>query len=150
MKNTFDPQVTKEVIGRINNLTKDTQPKWGKMSVGQMLAHLCISYEMVYTDKHSRPNGFMRFLLKAFLKNTIVGEKPYKKNSRTAPAFMITDQRDFDTEKTRLIAFVEKTEKLGASHFEQKESNSLGKLTSKEWSNMFYKHADHHLRQFGV
>jgi len=26
----------------------------------------------------------------------------------------------------------------------------LGKLTAVEWSNMLYKHLDHHLRQFGV
>ena len=34
--------------------------------------------------------------------------------------------------------------------FEGKESNSFGPLTKGEWNNMFYKHLDHHLSQFGV
>jgi len=29
MKNIFSQKITEEVLERINNLTKDTQPKWG-------------------------------------------------------------------------------------------------------------------------
>lgn len=150
MKNIFDPKVTSESINRLNTLTHESQPKWGKMSVGQMLAHVNVAYEMAYTDQHKRPNGFMRFILKLFLKSTVTGDKPYKQNLRTAPAFLMTEEKEFDKEKERLIGFLNKTIDLGESHFEQKESNSFGKLTSKEWSNMFYKHLDHHLRQFGA
>ena len=150
MKNIFDLQVSNEVIARIEQLTAETQPKWGKMSVGQMLAHCSVPYEMVYTDKHSRPNGFVRFFLKAFLKPTVVGEKPYKKNSRTAPAFLQTEEKVFEDEKVRLIGYIRKTQEMGIGHFEQFESNSFGKLSSKEWSNLFMKHLDHHLKQFGV
>ena len=46
--------------------------------------------------------------------------------------------------------FIVKTQFLGASHFEGKESHSFGNLTSSEWNNMFYKHLNHHLEQFGV
>ena len=34
--------------------------------------------------------------------------------------------------------------------FDNRESHSFGKLSKTEWSNMFYKHLDHHLTQFGV
>ena len=43
-----------------------------------------------------------------------------------------------------------KTQELGEAHFEGKESHSFGPLNKTEWNNMFYKHADHHLTQFGV
>jgi SRSO17 transposase len=49
-----------------------------------------------------------------------------------------------------LKAYIIKTQELGATHFEGKESHSFGTLTSTEWNNMFYKHLDHHLGQFGV
>ena len=150
MKNIFEQSVCDEVVVRIGNLTHETQPKWGKMSVGQMLAHVNVAYEMAYTDQHKRPNGFVRFMLKAFVKKTVVGEKPYKRNTRTAPAFLQTEPKDFEQEKGRLLEFIGKTRELGASHFEGKESNSFGKLSSKEWNIMFYKHLDHHLKQFGV
>jgi hypothetical protein len=39
---------------------------------------------------------------------------------------------------------------LGKEHFEGKESLSFGPMTAQEWNNLFYKHLDHHLNQFGV
>lgn len=150
MKNLFKKEDTQETIQRINNLTNETQGKWGKMTVGQMLAHCCVPYEMVYTDKHPKPNRFVRFMLKMFVKNGVVGPKPYPKNSRTAPAFLITDKRDFAIEKKRLVDYLNQTQQLGADHFHNMESNSFGPLTKDEWNVLFTKHLDHHLTQFGV
>ena len=151
MKNLFDRNQANEMIARIDNLTNETQPNWGKMNVAQMLAHSCVAYQMVYEEEnYPKATGFKRFMLKLFLKNLVCNEKPYKKNSRTAPHFLITDERIFETEKSKLIGFINKTQELGASHFEGKESNSFGALNSTEWNNSFSKHLDHHLTQFGV
>ena len=92
----------------------------------------------------------MKFILKLLVKDTVVSEKPYKHNTRTAPAFLMTDEKDFEAEKTRLIDHLNKTLQLGESHFDGKESHSFGKLSATEWNNMFWKHLDHHLSQFGV
>lgn len=150
MKDIFDKEVASEVIDRINKLTPETQPVWGKMDVAQMLAHCNVTYEMIFTDKHKAPNAFMKLMLKAFLKGIIVGPRPYKKNSQTAPAFLITDKRVFDAEKQCLIDYINKVQAMGRNQFEGKESLSFGKLTADEWNGMFYKHLDHHLGQFGV
>ena len=150
MANIFSKEVSDQVIERINKLTASSQPQWGKMSVDKMLAHCSVTYEMVFEDKHKKPNAFSRFLIKLIVKNAVVNEKPYKKNSRTAPQFIISDERKFDIEKPRLIEFIKKTQDLGAKHFDGKESLSFGALTTTEWNNMFYKHLDHHLNQFGV
>lgn len=150
LPNIFTKPVADEVIGRINQLSPDTQPLWGKMGVGQMLAHCCVTYEMVYTDKHPKPSFLMRLILKGLVKKQVVTDKPFRKNSKTAPAFIITDEKDFATEKERLIDYVRQTQVLGASAFDGKVSNSFGVLDANEWNNMFYKHLDHHLKQFGV
>ena len=150
MKNIFTKEITDEVIARIEKLTTTSQPNWGKMSVGQMLAHCSVTYEMVYTDRHRKPNAFTRFILKMFVKNIVVSEKPYSRNGKTAPQFIMKEDKDFDKEKKRLIAYIIKTQELGEGYFEGKESHSFGKLTSVEWNNSFYKHLDHHLNQFGV
>ncbi|MFK7812190.1 MAG: DUF1569 domain-containing protein [Maribacter sp.] len=149
-KNLFNEQESQETIARINTLSPETQPQWGKMDVKQMLAHCNVAYELVYTDKHPKPGGFQKFMIKLFAKNVVVGPKPYKKNSRTAPMFLITDEREFETEKKRLIEHLEKTQQLGASHFDGKESHAFGALSENEWNNLFSKHLDHHLTQFGV
>lgn len=150
MKNIFDTKETNTVIDRINNLQPTTRPLWGKMSADQMLAHLNVTYEMAFEDKHAKPNGFTKFMLKLFVKNTVVGEKPYKKNSKTAPQFLITNARNFVEEKARLADYLIKAQSLGEDYFDGKESHSFGALTKQEWNNMFYKHLDHHLSQFGV
>jgi hypothetical protein len=89
-------------------------------------------------------------MLKLFVKGIVTNEKPYTQNSRTGPDFIITDDRDFEKEKSIFIDYVKKTEALGATHFEGRESSSFGVMTSREWSTQFYKHIDHHFRQFGV
>ena len=150
MKNVFNQNDVKEFIGRINTLTPATQAKWGKMSVGQMLAHLCVSYEMMYENKHPKPNAALKLFLKLLVKKSVVNEVPYKHSLRTAPAFVITEQKDFEKKKKRLIAYINKTLDLGEKHFDNKESHSFGALTKTEWNNMLSKHLDHHLSQFGV
>ncbi len=150
MKNIFDTKDTREIIGRINKLTPETQHLWGKMNVAQMLAHCNVAYELVYTDKHPKPKGLKKFMIKLLAKNIVVGPRPYKRNTRTAPVFLISDERDFETEKKRLIEHLEKTRQLGAGHFNGKESHAFGPLTDKEWNTLFYKHLNHHLEQFGV
>lgn len=149
-KNLFDEKESQETIERINKLTPETQAQWGKMNVAQMLAHCNVAYELVYTDKHPKPKGFQKFMIKLFAKNIVVGPKPYKKNTRTAPVFMITDERDFEREKTILVNNLTKTQKLGGTHFNGLESHAFGPLTEKEWNTLFSKHLDHHLQQFGV
>lgn len=146
----FCKAVSREVINRIEKLDSQSQPIWGKMNVAQMLAHCCVSYEYVYENKYKPPGFLMKLILKNMVKNTVVNETAYKRNNRTAPDFLITDERDFQIEKERLIAYIEKTQELGKSYFKDKESHSFGKLTCTEWNNMFYKHLDHHLTQFGV
>jgi hypothetical protein len=150
MKNAFIKTDTEDFISRINQLTPETKALWGKMNVGQMLAHCNVTYEFLYDNIHPRPNPFMKLILKLFVKKLVVGDKPYKPNNPTAPQFIITDEKEFEAEKERLINHIRKTQELGESHFDGKESHSFGVLNKTEWNNMFIKHLDHHFKQFGV
>jgi hypothetical protein len=84
------------------------------------------------------------------VKKKVVTELPYQHNGQTAPAFIIKEDKNFENEKVRLINYITKTKELGEKHFDNKKSHSFGILSKTEWSNMFYKHLDHHLTQFGV
>lgn len=150
IKNIFDKEVSDAVINRINELDKQSQGLWGKMSVGQMLAHCNVTYEFIYDNIHPRPHAFKRMILTWIVKDAVVNEKPYKKNIPTGPEFKIKESKDFAFEKGRLIDYINKTQHLGQAYFDKKESHSFGALSGSEWNNMFYKHLDHHLTQFGV
>jgi hypothetical protein len=121
------------------------------MSVAQMLAHCNVQYEIIYeNDKFPKPNAFVRFMLKTFVKNKVVGPKSFPKNGRTAPYFVIDNDRDFEKEKKRLIDYITITQENGVEVLLPRDTKSFGKLTASEWSTLFYKHLDHHLSQFGV
>ena len=150
LPNIFTPEVSNQVIGRINQLTANTNAKWGTMSVAQMLAHCNVTYEMVYENIHKKPNAFVKLILKLLVKKAVVTEAGYKPNGQTAPQFIIKDDKNFEEEKKRLINYITKTQQLGEAHFDGKESHSFGALNKTEWNNMFYKHLNHHLGQFGV
>ena len=148
--NTFDAKTTEETFKRLEKLNYMSKPQWGKMNVAQMLAHLNVTYDLAYDKIQSPTNFFTRILLKLLVKPLVTNDKPYKKNSHTAPVFIITNERDFEKEKSIFIDNVKETEAKGVAYFEGKENSSFGVLTSKEWSNLFYKHINHHFTQFGV
>ncbi len=150
LPNIFSQEVADKLIERIRNLKPSSQPLWGKMNVAQMLAHCNVTYEMAFENIHPKPGYFTRIMLKIFVKNTVVSEKEYPKNTRTAPAFLMLEEKEFEIEKKRLIEYIQKTSMLGEGYFEGKESLSFGRLNKTEWNNLFYKHLEHHLSQFGV
>ena len=151
MQNVFDAKDAQEYINRINNLTPETQRKWGKMSVDQVLAHLNVAYDLTFTlEKFPKPSFIAKFLLSRFVKPKITNEIPYKHSLPTSPVFIIADERNFEEEKAKLIGNIQRVQQLGKEAFEGKENINFGKMTAQGWNNMFAKHLNHHLEQFGV
>ena len=151
MQNVFDAKDAQEYIDRINNLTPETQRKWGKMSVDQVLAHLNVAYDLTFTpEKFPKPSFIAKFLLSKFVKPKITNEIPYKQSLPTRPVFIIADERNFEEEKAKLIGNIQRVQQLGREAFEGKENINFGKMTAQCWNNMFAKHLNHHLDQFGV
>ncbi|WP_321539071.1 hypothetical protein [Flavobacterium piscinae] len=55
-KNIFTPEVTQELISRINQITPTQQPLWGKMNADQMLAHCNVAYSYTFEpEKFKNP-----------------------------------------------------------------------------------------------
>ena len=151
MQNVFDAKDAQEYINRINNLSPETPKKWGKMSVNQVLAHLNVAYDLTFTpEKFPKPNFIAKFLLSKFVKPKITNEIPYKPSLPTSPVFIIADERNFEEEKAKLIGNIQRVQQLGKEAFEGKQNINFGKMTAQGWNNMFAKHLNHHLDQFGV
>lgn len=148
--NIFDKNVSDQMLGRIKSLSKNNTAQWGKMDVAQMMAHLNVPFEYAFETTHKKPNAFFKFMLKTMVKGGVVNEKPYKRNSGTAPDFIIKGQRDFEVEKTRLISYFQNMTTQSRADFEGREYLPFGNMTATEWNNLFYKHIDHHLTQFGA
>ena len=146
----FKEEVVTDILTRLDQLNFDSKAKWGTMNAAQMLAHTNVSYDLAEGRAENKANVVMKFLLKLLIKPMVTNEKPYPKNSKTAPVFIIANERDFEKEKAELIANLQFAQQKGASYYEGKHNPSFGPLTAEEWNNLFYKHLDHHFKQFGV
>lgn len=150
LPNFFEAAVVESTKRRVEKLSADTVPQWGKMNAAQMLAHLNVAYDIAYGKIPMKYNFFMKFMFKQFLKPIVIGDKPYTKNSRTAPVFIVEDDRAFEKEKAIFLNNLTKMYNDGPAKFEGKASASFGILTAEEWSRQFAKHTEHHFTQFGI
>ncbi|MBL7926747.1 MAG: DUF1569 domain-containing protein [Bacteroidia bacterium] len=148
--NVFDANTTASVLQRLSNLKPESRGSWGKMDAAQMLAHLNVAYDIAFERQVVKHNAFQKLLMKLVVKNAVTNTKPYAKNLRTAPQFVISSNKHFETECDALIQNIKLVEQKGINYFDGKVNQSFGPLTAKQWSNMFYKHIDHHFNQFGI
>lgn len=150
LPNIFTKEVTDSLLSRLDKLTPETKPLWGKMNAPQMLAHCNVTYDLAF-DRIEQKNGFfMKLILKYIVKPTVTNETPYKHNLKTAPVFLVADQQDFNKQKSILVNNLKEVLDKGEKYFDGKNNVSFGPLSVTEWNNMFYKHLDHHFTQFGI
>lgn len=150
LPSVYENKTNEIFLNRLEKIKFDTKPQWGKMNAAKMLAHVNVAYDLAFGKLTVKNNFFMKFILKTFVKKIVTNEKPYKQNSQTAPIFIISTEKDFIQEKTKLISYIKEVQDKGIKYFEGKESPSFGPLTAVEWNNLFYKHLNHHFNQFGV
>ena len=149
MNNLYEIKTYTDIIARLDNLTPDSQRLWGKMDVAQMMAHCAVGIQMAVGDVKPK-RSFLGFLVGRFYKGMLTGAIKMPKNSPTSPAFLITDKREFEQEKTKLKAFLERMYQGGAPGATTHPNPFFGKLTPDEWGQGQFQHLDHHLKQFGV
>ena len=150
MRTLYQPERTAEVKQRIAGLKPTSPRQWGKMNVGQALAHCSAAMEMaVGVNNPSRM--FIGRLLGGLVKSRVLkDEEPMRRNAPTAPTLVVADERNLDKEKERLTGLIDRFASAGPQGCTTHPHTFFGKLTPEEWARMMYKHLDHHLRQFGA
>ncbi|MCB0711466.1 MAG: DinB family protein [Ignavibacteriae bacterium] len=149
-KSLYSPEVYQEMLGRIEQLTKERQPQWGKMSVGQMLAHCNETQEVVNGTKTLERTPFIAKLFKGMIRNAVLNDKPYKQGLQTHPQYKQTSERDFEVERGRLLESLKTFVEMDEAKAAQIVHPLFGTMTREERGWSMYKHLDHHLQQFGV
>jgi hypothetical protein len=149
MQSLFDVTTYNTIKERINKLSPQSAPLWGKMNVAQMLTHCQRIFGVPLSDK-KMPRMLMGILIGWAFKSKLYNEEPWKRNLPTSPAFKITDNREFEIEKQSLLHLVDKFYTAGPTGISKFPHPLFGKLTAEQWGKSMYKHLDHHLQQFGV
>lgn len=137
-----------EITNRVRSLSVSSTGRWGSMSVVEMLQHLRLSTRMALGELVV-PSVNKRIFHKFPVKHLILYVLPFPKGAPTAPALKPTDAISLEEERAAVLELLERIgtgprEGAGPAH------PLFGPLTWREWGAVTYKHADHHLRQFGA
>jgi len=149
MQSIFESAAKKEILKRIDLLTPQSQRKWGKMNVAQMLAHCANGMELA-TGKIKPPRELIGKIIGWMFKSSYSSKRKFPKNVQTIKGGAVVDERDFELEKKRLISAIEEMHAGGEKICTDHPHPIMGKFSPEEWGKGMYKHLDHHLRQFGV
>lgn len=149
MRTLFDSPSRDAILRRLDALSANAARQWGKMNAGQMLAHCRAALE-VATGDEPRKQALIGKLLGRFVRSSMLGEKPFRRNSPTDPSFVITDPRDFAREKERLRATIARFCERGPDVAARRTHTFLGRISGEEWGVLMHKHLDHHFQQFGA
>ena len=149
MANIFDKQANRQLIERLEKLTSESIPLWGKMTASQMVLHAQKPLD-VAVGKLTIKGGLLGFLFGKMAKNSFLKNLGFSKNSPTAPQFKIHTAPEFETEKSELINIIATFREKGAAVITNKHHPFFGTMTDDEWGILHYIHIDHHLKQFGL
>ena len=136
------------ITGRLRTLSASSVGRWGTLDVVGMLEHLNLSTRMALGDMPV-PSVNKRAFQMFPLKHLILYVLPFPKGAPTVPELKPNSTTSVDEERAALLELLERIgtgprDGAGPAH------PLFGTLTWREWGVVTYKHADHHLRQFGV
>ena len=137
-----------EIANRLRSLSVSSTRRWGSMDVTGMLHHLRLSARMTLGELPV-PSANKRAFQMFPLKHLIIYVLPFPKGAPTAPELKPTDAASFEEERVALLELLERIG-TGPREGEGPAHPLFGPLTWREWGVTTYKHADHHLRQFGA
>ena len=149
MKTLWNESVRRELHDRVNRLRPDAQAAWGKMNAAEMMAHLVEGMRLGAGEIPSKPRKVIsrRWPFNLLFMYVL----PMPKEIPAPVKAMVTTGWNVNWDES-VSAF-----HRSIDDFAQRDRNGawpdhpyFGKMTARAWGVIGWKHADHHLRQFGV
>jgi len=141
-----------DVLKRLRHLQPESKARWGRMNAHQMVCHLSDSFGLAMGLKSASEDI-------SFLNRTVARwvalhtAMPWPKGVPTRPEMDQfrggTPPADFDRDTEVLARAMQRFAGTPRSYSFARHP-IFGELTEWEWMRWGYRHADHHLRQFGL
>ena len=150
MRNLSVAADRRSITERISALKSPDRALWGRMTVDQMVCHLCDAFRLPLGEKSAADMStfFSRNILK-FAALRLPAKWPH--GTPTMPEVEQgvggTAPVEFEKDRAALLSLVDRCSK---STFDPAILHPIfGRMSGGDWLRLGYLHADHHLRQFG-
>lgn len=149
-KNLLNHDTAEHIINRVQKLQPFDKPHWGKMTPTEMLLHINKSHQLLLspsTSSHQKTS--LKHLLIRWLVLYVMPRYP---KGAKAPSQLVTkgtiNETAFEEQKQTFIELIRRFAQHSSpiQHFHP----YFGALSTEQWGLASWKHADHHLRQFGL
>jgi len=148
MATIFDPHVRDALLARVDRLTPDLAPRWGRMTAPQMLVHVTAACRQAAgeMDAGVEPGPISRFPLNWLLIHVL----PWPKGRAKSPQpFIDARPPAWDSDLAELKSRIRELSARGPGAA-WPASPAFGRISGDSWGVLQYRHLDHHLSQFGV
>ena len=147
MKKTLsDARARQELLARLERLRPDAKALWGRMTAPQMLAHVADWMLMAKGELKAAPKNVpLRYPV---IKQLVIYWLPFPKGVPTAPELLSRKPATWAIEHAALRKHLESYGTMDPRG--SVDHPAFGKMTTKMWDVLAYRHTDHHFRQFGV
>ena len=136
------------ICNRLRSLSASSTRRWGTLEVVGMLRHLQLSARMTLGELDVRSANKRVFQVFP-LKHLILYVFPFPKGAPTATELKPDVAESLEDERTALLELIERIG-TGPRDGSGPDHPLFGRMTWREWGVVTYKHADHHLKQFGA
>jgi hypothetical protein len=147
VRTVFDPAAREELWARMQRVTADSRPTWGKMNAPQMVAHLIAALQMGLGELEVAPKRSP--LAHRFMRWLVIYKLPFPRGTPTAPELVAPPSGDWQAALGRFHELLERTGTRAPAD-DWPRHPVFGAMPGTQWGNLSYRHIDHHLRQFGV
>ena len=149
MTSLSDFATQKQIKQRLQAVRPDSQRRWGRMSVNQMICHLADSLRRTLGEKDAALLPPKKFLKWAALWIPVPWPHGFKTLPEMDQEIGGTRPVQFDSDRDELLRLMDRfTCQSPEPQFSPHPI--FGHMTRKELMRWAYLHMDHHLRQFGV
>jgi hypothetical protein len=138
---------------RLRRLEPSSPPRWGRLDAARLVAHLADAARLALGEVDAPPQnaGLSRLLRHAPLKQLFVYALPFPRHAPTVPALFVTRPGAWPDDLDALERLLERVAARAAEPSPAwPEHPYFGRLSTRAWGALGYRHTDHHLRQFGV
>lgn len=141
----------KEFISIVGQINPSTEPRWGKMTVQQMVEHVSMFFK-ISTNKVRFPLATAAEHLPKY-KEFLMSEKEFRENTKAPILPPEPLPLQFNTMQEALSDLELQVNDFFRYFNDDQERTTLhpafGELNFSEWVQLHHKHVKHHIKQFG-